>query len=174
MNKGEYNGECNRTACSNTGAVYFNHSTRKHYCRSCASLINDANRLDAIRLYGHDLCLLVSEDEHLYDVLTQEGWVQTDASTNQYYKEIEEGEVYLFREDRVVNPETNEKVRVTNEMIYSDYSWEEIVDACEAFGYDAKQVDKWITAGEEIPLILECIFEMLPDDLMDDNETLTK
>jgi 3-oxoacyl-[acyl-carrier-protein] synthase III len=41
-----------------------------------------------------------------------------------------------------------------------DYGWFEIVDACGSFGYDAKTVDKWITMGEEIPLILECIFEL--------------
>lgn len=103
-----------------------------------------------------------------------EEWVQTDASTNQYYKEIVEDEIYLFREDRVINPETKETVRVTNEMIYADYSWLEKVEACEAFGYEAKEVDKWMDAGEEIQLILECIFELLPNDLMDEVEILTK
>ena len=104
--------------------------------------------------------------------LEKEGWVQTDGSTNQYYKEVIEGEVYIFCEDRVINPETNEKITVINEMIYDDYDWNEIVSACEGFGYSAEQIDKWITEGEEIPLMLECIFEMLPSDLMDENITL--
>ena len=104
--------------------------------------------------------------------LEKEGWVQTDGSTNQYYKEVIEGEIYIFREDRVINPETNEKITVINEMVYDDYDWHEIVSACEGFGYSAKQIDKWITEGEEIPLMLECVFEMLPNDLMDENITI--
>ncbi len=59
--KGDYNQECNRTACSNKRAVFFNHSTRQHYCASCAKLINDMNHADAMRLYGHELCTLVEE-----------------------------------------------------------------------------------------------------------------
>ena len=56
--KGEHKGVCNRKACDNPSAVYFNHSTRKYYCLSCAIRINDANRSDALRLFGHDLCTL--------------------------------------------------------------------------------------------------------------------
>ena len=58
VNKGDFNAECNRTACDNPEAVYYNHSTRKHYCYSCAMQINQANRADALRLFGHDLCTL--------------------------------------------------------------------------------------------------------------------
>lgn len=59
MEKGELNGECNRTVCTKTPARWYNHSTEKHYCHSCASLINAANREDAQRLYGHNLCTIV-------------------------------------------------------------------------------------------------------------------
>ncbi len=59
MAKGDLNGECYRTACSNKWARYFNHSTEKHYCIQCARLINDVNRKDAIAMYGHDLCIFV-------------------------------------------------------------------------------------------------------------------
>ena len=48
--KGTYQGECNRTVCKNTNATFYNHSTQKYYCSSCAGLINSANHLDAIRL----------------------------------------------------------------------------------------------------------------------------
>lgn len=54
--KGEFDGICNRTICSNKPACNFNHSTRKYYCFSCALAINKANAADAQRLYGHDLC----------------------------------------------------------------------------------------------------------------------
>jgi hypothetical protein len=58
--KGIKNGNCNRSACQKPNAVYFNHSTEKYYCHACAVLINDANRADSIRLFGHELCTLQS------------------------------------------------------------------------------------------------------------------
>lgn len=56
--KGKYNLECYRAACKNGKAVYFNHSTRMYYCRSCAFTLNEANETDAWRLFGHDLCTI--------------------------------------------------------------------------------------------------------------------
>lgn len=56
--KGEHNQECNRTVCKNENAQFYNHSTRKYYCTPCARLINDANRNDAMRMFGHDICTL--------------------------------------------------------------------------------------------------------------------
>ena len=54
--KGEKNGECNRTVCTGKNANYFNHSTLKYYCSSCAELINDANREYSTGRFGHELC----------------------------------------------------------------------------------------------------------------------
>lgn len=59
--KGKYGGNCNRTACQKPGAVWYNHSTREHYCSSCASTLNEVNRADAMRMFGHDLCTIVEE-----------------------------------------------------------------------------------------------------------------
>lgn len=56
--KGLKGGSCNRTACQRPGANYYNYSTQKYYCRDCAEDLNRANRLDAHKMYGHDLCLL--------------------------------------------------------------------------------------------------------------------
>lgn len=52
---------CYRSVCDNDEALYYNKSTKKHYCRSCASIINDANRADAYRFYGTELCQLSKE-----------------------------------------------------------------------------------------------------------------
>jgi len=60
--KGEYNQECNRTACNNSAAVYYNHSTEKYYCKSCAMEINFWNKSDAMRLFGHDLCTKIEDN----------------------------------------------------------------------------------------------------------------
>jgi hypothetical protein len=57
--KGVLNGKCNITSCQKpNSATWYNHSTRKHYCPSCARrLNNDAfNKRDAMRMFGHDLC----------------------------------------------------------------------------------------------------------------------
>ncbi len=57
--KGDYNGSCNITRCQRpNSATWFNHSTRKYYCRSCAHTLNydHFNRKDAMEMWGHLLC----------------------------------------------------------------------------------------------------------------------
>jgi hypothetical protein len=61
--KGDFNDICNRTACNNPRAIFYNHSTKKYYCVGCAHMINERNRTNAILLYGHDLCTLVKDDK---------------------------------------------------------------------------------------------------------------
>ena len=50
--KGDYNEECNRTACTTPQALWYNRSTRAWYCRDCAEKINRANEAECRRLYG--------------------------------------------------------------------------------------------------------------------------
>lgn len=92
--------------------------------------------------------------------LLADGWIITDPSCNQLMKEIIEDNVYLFREDRIVNPETNETKSFESEMIYDDLNKYEIIDACLAFGYKEEEVSKWIEENENISLMLECVFEL--------------
>lgn len=54
--KGQYKGNCNRTACQKPNAIWYNHSTRKYYCEECAITLNRYNRQDAMEMFGHDLC----------------------------------------------------------------------------------------------------------------------
>jgi hypothetical protein len=64
--KGEKGGACNRTACQRPaqqdpdGVRWFNHSTRKYYCGTCAWDLNTDifNKRDAQEIWGHDLCTL--------------------------------------------------------------------------------------------------------------------
>ncbi len=60
--KGQLGGSCNRTRCQAPDAVYFNHGSRSFYCADCADDLNrdEFNQRDAQRLYGHDLCTLVT------------------------------------------------------------------------------------------------------------------
>ncbi len=41
MEKGDYQGECFRTACSNPNAIFYNKGTQKYYCSHCAKKINE-------------------------------------------------------------------------------------------------------------------------------------
>ncbi len=41
--KGEQYGECNRTVCKQLGASWYNSSTQRFYCKSCAMKINEYN-----------------------------------------------------------------------------------------------------------------------------------
>jgi len=67
--KGLKGGLCNRTACQKPaeedpdGIRWFNHSTRKYYCRGCAWELNTDpfNKRDAQQIWGHDLCTLEAE-----------------------------------------------------------------------------------------------------------------
>jgi hypothetical protein len=93
--------------------------------------------------------------------LKADGWEMIDPSCNQMRKEIVKDKVYAFREDRIINPETKKTEVFECTLDYDDYDWWDKVEACESFGYTAEQVDKWITEGEEIALILECIFEFM-------------
>ena len=57
--KGEFEGSCNITRCQRpNSATWFNHSTRKYYCRSCAHDLNydSFNRREALEMWGHLLC----------------------------------------------------------------------------------------------------------------------
>ena len=57
--KGEFGGSCNITRCQRpNSATWYNHSTRKYYCRPCAHTLNydQFNRKDALEVWGHLLC----------------------------------------------------------------------------------------------------------------------
>jgi hypothetical protein len=56
--KGAKGETCNRTACQQEGAVYYNKSTMAYYCRPCADQINwPGGRAEVLALYGTEfLC----------------------------------------------------------------------------------------------------------------------
>jgi hypothetical protein len=61
--KGIHGQQCNRTACQNSPATFYNQSTKKYYCPSCAENINNLNRVEAFELYKSDLCLHTDKEE---------------------------------------------------------------------------------------------------------------
>jgi len=59
-NKGEYLGLCNLSSCTTEKpATYHNYGTSKYYCKECAERLNsdEYNQRDAMRMFGHDLCI---------------------------------------------------------------------------------------------------------------------
>ena len=60
--KGKWRGNCERTSCQKPDAVWYNYSTKKFYCKSCAKAINLANHDDSMKLYGHELCIPYSTE----------------------------------------------------------------------------------------------------------------
>ena len=88
-----------------------------------------------------------------------DGWMCTDIDTGQYMKELSDKK-YLFKENRICNPETKETVVFELEIDLEQISYEQIIDDCKSFGYDPKVVDFWIETGTYNELIAECVFEM--------------
>lgn len=100
----------------------------------------------------------IKNKETMLEYMSRKGWVQTDASCNQYRKDISKT-VFLFREDRVINPETKETEVYESEINLEDYTVEEIISDCRTFGYDKDEVLQWLFDGTNSDLIAECIFE---------------
>nr|WP_293837506.1 hypothetical protein [uncultured Arsenicibacter sp.] len=91
--KGSCNAECNRKACSNPNATFFNFSTHKYYCRSCAMQINEYNNAEALELFGHALCIDTSPRQPR--IKTLKGWEESGLDLSKYLMaapcEIDEG-----------------------------------------------------------------------------------
>lgn len=86
-------------------------------------------------------------------------WIQTDPSCNQMMKQLDEKK-FLFKENRIANPETGEISVYESEIDLDDYDNAKIIDSCLAFGYSEDQVNEWLTNRKELALIAECIFEL--------------
>lgn len=59
--RGKFMGRCNRKVCSTPNPVWYNHLTKRYYCRACALMINRANRAESATWFGHNVC---QKDEH--------------------------------------------------------------------------------------------------------------
>ncbi|WP_062055711.1 hypothetical protein [Aquimarina longa] len=95
----------------------------------------------------------------LYKELTSKGWEQTDPSCNQYRKKIEDN-IYLFREDRIINPHTEEIEVYESKINLSNYTQMQMFEEVKQFGYSFNEMCNWIDEGINPCLIAKCIFEM--------------
>ena len=92
-----------------------------------------------------------------------DGWICTDPDCNQYRKNISK-RVFLFKEDRLINPVTKETELYEAEIDLGDYTVEEMVEWCLPYGYMEWEIQDWFLCGENLDLIAECIFEMDTDN----------
>jgi hypothetical protein len=86
-------------------------------------------------------------------------WIITDPSCNQMMKQLNEN-TFLFKEDRIINPETKETETYESEICLGDYTQDEMFEHVEVFGYSFNEMCTWIDEGTNYDLIAECIFEM--------------
>ena len=98
-----------------------------------------------------------------HDELIKTGWVCTDPDTKQYRLEITPNIEYEFREERLLHPERKTTYIYYSTMNINNYSGTEVLRACAAFGYHPGDVVHWALKRLNIPLILECLFEMETD-----------
>jgi hypothetical protein len=101
----------------------------------------------------------VIPDIYKGEIVYEEDWICTDPDRNQYRKNISD-KVFLFREDRIINPITKETEMYETEIDLDDYKREQIFDYCLFFGYDMIEVDYWLYKGINYDLIAKCIFEI--------------
>ncbi|HMC01376.1 MAG TPA: hypothetical protein VKN14_10115 [Flavobacteriaceae bacterium] len=90
--------------------------------------------------------------------MEKDEWIITDPDHNQKRKDLGD-KVYLFKEDRLVNPETKELETYELEIDLKKYTEDQMWDAVSGFGYSRKQMQTWISASVNLELIAECIFE---------------
>tara|TARA_R110001632_G_scaffold70752_1_gene164618 strand:- start:9795 stop:10076 length:282 start_codon:yes stop_codon:yes gene_type:complete len=86
-------------------------------------------------------------------------WITTDPESNQMMLSLGENK-FLFKEDRIINPETGETENYECEIDLNDYTEDEIFSDCQPFGYTEKQVSQWLSSASNAGLMAECIFEM--------------
>jgi hypothetical protein len=55
--KGQFNGSCNRTACQAPHAIWWNRGSHSHYCARCKTILDFANRHEAMQLFHGPLCV---------------------------------------------------------------------------------------------------------------------
>jgi len=91
--------------------------------------------------------------------INQEEWICTDPDCNQYRKYLG-GNSWVFKEDRIINPETKEIGIFECEIDLDDYTWWDIVDYCMPFGFKPQEIDKWLVEGVHYEYMAEMIFEL--------------
>lgn len=150
-----------------------NMSIRELHISTTVSLVKESSLLNYVNLSNPDTRSFLAwyystttghgdenkeQEQAIKTMFEEEGWVCTDPDQMQFRYEVHEGEEYEFVQ-RDVYPD-GLQVWHRECYTYSDEDYSDIMNACLSFRYSAEQIDKWMSEGEEIPLMLECLFEL--------------
>ena len=114
--KGDYLGICNITACKTTKpAIYYNYSTCKYYCEECAERLNndEFNKRDAMRIWGHDLCIEASVRPQTIEEIINEN--NTFKISNPYSKFTDNSGAVILRNNDGYAPKSKCSTYIKNE-----------------------------------------------------------
>lgn len=121
-------------------------SEGEYHCTKCDRWFNDED----IETFSPCICKVCAQDE-------KDGWKTTDMDCRQQFKKIDEN-CFLYREDRISNPETGETYVYESAMNFDDYDEDELERGVEAYYKNVDEV-KSIYGDKWKQIVLECIFE---------------
>jgi hypothetical protein len=93
----------------------------------------------------------------------EDGWRISDPDCRQKFKKIDENR-FLYREDRISNPETKEMYVYESMMDFDDYNEDDLEKGVKSYYKNLDEV-KSIYGNDWKQIVLECIFEQEIGDL---------
>lgn len=120
-----------------------------------------SSKYQYILAYGADLAMgnasFDSLEEAIDEYEKEDGWIESDDSCRQKFKKLDENR-FLYKEDRITNPETGEKYVYESLMDFEDYTEDDLEKGVEAYYKNLDEV-KRIYGDDWKQIVLECIFE---------------
>lgn len=117
--------------------------------------------------YGRTLAMSTASFDSLEEAITDydksDGWLTSDCDCRQKFKKLDENR-YLYREDRISNPETKETYVYESLMDFSDYDEDDLEKGVKAYYKNLDEV-KSIYGDDWKQIVLECIFEQELSDI---------
>lgn len=114
-----------------------------------------------VTIYGRVLAMSTepfnSLEEAIDDYDKKNGWYYSDRDCRQKFKIIDENR-FLYREDRINNPETKETYVYQELMDFDDYTDDDLEEGVKSYYKNLDEV-KSIYGDDWKQIALECIFE---------------
>lgn len=125
----------------------------------------DADKPDAkyqyVLAYGRVLAMSNASFDSLNDAIDaydeEDGWKVSDPDCRQKFKKLDENR-FLYKEDRISNPETKETYVYESMMDFDDYDENDLEKGVKAYYRNLDEV-KRIYGDDWKQIVLECIFE---------------
>ncbi len=111
--------------------------------------------------YGQVLAMSTASFDSLEEAIAHydkdDGWLTSDYDCRQKFKKLDENR-FLYREDRISNPETKETYVYEELMDFTDYDEDDLEKGVKAYYKNLDEV-KSIYSDDWKQIVLECIFE---------------